>query len=173
MNGMPLTARDVDRFEVPESRSQIDIYDPGCTGLVLRVGRKRKTWFVRYRAKAQPGAKMQVVKLAVCTATPDMKAVRREARQKIAEIEAGADLAAAKRAAKAEMAFGDLAAEYLTHHATKHNRERSVRDDCRYLAQYIPESWCGRKLSSLGRNEMEALHSVLHKERGVYLPITL
>src|SRR5260221_528847 len=103
MNGMPLTARDVDRFEVPESRSQIDIYDPGCIGLVLRVGRKRKTWFIRYRAKGRAGAKVQVVKLAVCTGTQDMKAIRREARQKIAEIEHGADLAAAKREAKAEM----------------------------------------------------------------------
>jgi integrase len=168
MNGMPLTARDVDRFEVPESRSQIDIYDPGCIGLVLRVGRKRKTWFIRYRAKGQPGAKTQVVKLHVCTGTPDMKAVRKEARQKIAEIEAGADLAERKRAAKAEWTFGDLAAEYLTRHAVKHNRELSIRDDCRYLALYVPEASWGRKLSNFTRNDLEALHSTLHKERGVY-----
>jgi integrase len=167
MSGIPLSARDVDRFEVPESRSQIDIYDPGCTGLVLRVGRKRKTWFIRYRAKGQAGAKVQVIKLAVCTGTPDMKAIRREARQKIAEIEQGADLAAAKRAAKTEMTFGDLAAEYMNH-VTKYNRELSIRDDRRYLALYIPEDWRGRRLSTFGRGEVEALHSALHRTRGVY-----
>jgi integrase len=167
MSGMPLTARDVDRFEVPESRSQIDIYDPGCVGLVLRVGRKRKTWFIRYRAKGRAGAKVQVVKLAVCSGTPDMKAIRREARQKIAEIEHGADLAGAKREAKAEMTFGELAAEYMNH-VTKYNRPRSIQADRQILSQYVPEAWRGRRLSTFGRGEVDALHSALYRARGVY-----
>jgi hypothetical protein len=96
-----LTARDVARMRAPE-HGRSDIYDPGCKGLVLRVGQKRKTWIVRHRPQGQKGAKPQVIKIgSVGKSAIDMKAIRVLARQKIAEIDAGADLVAEKRRARA------------------------------------------------------------------------
>jgi integrase len=56
----------------------------------------------------------------------------------------------------------------MSEYARLHKRERTWREDERLLAQYIPRSWNGRKLSDLSRTDIERLHATIGEEHGHY-----
>jgi integrase len=149
-----LTARDVERMQAPE-HGRIDIYDPGCKGLVLRVGQKRKTWIVRHRPQGQKGAKPQVIKIgSVGNSAIEMKAIRVLARQKIAEIDAGADLVAEKRRARAAQTIDELAELYLERWAAMQKKASSMLEDRKMLHHDVISAWTGRKASEIRRADV-------------------
>ena len=51
-----LTKRNIDKMRLKPGEAQRDVYDSVCHGLVLRIGKKRKTWFFRYRVAGQKNA---------------------------------------------------------------------------------------------------------------------
>jgi integrase len=69
----------------------------------------------------------------------------------------GEDPAAEAQAAKQEMTFGELAAEYMRRHARPH--KRSADDDEAMLKGYIPPSWNSRRLSDISSDDVSRLHA--------------
>src|ERR1700693_3484072 len=104
-----LTKRNIDKMRLPAGKAQLDVYDSVCRGLVLRIGKKRKTWFFRYRVTGQKDA--QVFKLGTYDDL-DVKAARQAAALKRGE---GGDPAAERRRLREAETVKDLAILYLVH----------------------------------------------------------
>lgn len=152
---IPLTARDVERMRPSEGHKRSDVYDATCKGLVLRVGQRRKTWVIRHRPSGQPGAPLQAVKIGTVGNSPvDMKAIRVLARQKIAEIDAGADLVAEKRRARAAQTIDQLAELYLERWAALQKKASSKLEDTKMLNHDVIPAWTGRKAREIRRADV-------------------
>jgi len=81
------------------------------------------------------------------------------------EIAAGEDPADDKQTARKEMTLAELFGEYLDRHAKQ--RKRTWESDQTRYRLYL-ESWGNRRLSSLQRREIQALHTRVGKIKGPY-----
>ena len=84
-----------------------------------------------------------------------------QARQRAVEIRAriarGEDPGAEVKAARKEMTFEELAAEYMRRHARPH--KRSADDDEAMLRLYVPSGWNSRRLSDLTAEDVSRRHT--------------
>jgi len=71
-------------------------------------------------------------------------------------------------AEKRETTFGELADRYMCEYSRVHKRPRSIADDEYYLAHYLPNVWRTRRLSDIGRTDIERLHARLGSDHGKY-----
>jgi hypothetical protein len=123
-----LTKRTIAALKPPVGQAQLDIYDSVCHGLVLRVGKKRKTWLYRYRVSDQKHA--QVFTLGAYSDELDVKAARKLAALKRGE---GGDPADERRRLSVAETVKELADLYLARHAAERKKASSVIEDIKML----------------------------------------
>lgn len=152
-----LTKRVIDALRLPAGKAQLDVYDSSYRGLVLRVGKKRKTWIYRYRV---PGRKhAQVLKLGLYPQM-DLKAARNAAALgKAGTIKGGrrGHPAEERRRLRAAESIDDLAELYLKHHAGVRKKEKSRLEDEKMLRRDVLPAWDGRKAAEIRRPDVIAL----------------
>lgn len=146
-----LTKRNIDKMRPEPGRAQLDVYDSVERGLVLRIGKKRKTWVFRYRIPGRKGA--QVFTLGSYD-TLDVKAARQEAARKRGE---GGDPADERRRLRVAETVKDLANLYLARHAAEHKKASSAHEDAKMLSCDVLPAWGERKASEIKRSDVIAL----------------
>ncbi len=136
---MKLTKATVDRLELPESKSEMIVFDEALPGFGLRIraGGKR-TWIVQYRL----GSKQRRVTLG-SVATLDADTARQRAKSALLKAHLGADpqLEKAEARAQAAMTFGSIVDSYLTRYAAKRLKASTLTDVDRYLRQHWGMLW--------------------------------
>jgi integrase len=152
------TKKAIEALPLPETGRRDVYHDAKTTGLQIRVTAGGAKTFCLYRRIK--GGQPERVTLG---RFPDMTI--EQARQKAAEInaaiEGGANPADAKRAHKAENTFADLFSEYINRHAKRN--KRTWREDEQRFDQYLAKPLGGKKLSTITRQEIAAIHAQITK----------
>ncbi|MGO9266211.1 MAG: tyrosine-type recombinase/integrase [Candidatus Binataceae bacterium] len=158
-----ITKNLVERASSPP-RGQGFIRDDGIEGFALRLtagGAKSFVWEGRIKGRTRRVTIGQFPDLSVAIARIRAQKIR-------SAVAEGYDPSEEGRAERAQPTFADLVEAYFERHANKHKRESSVRADEWYLAKYVPSSWRSRRLSDIGRNDVEKLHAAIGEAHGPY-----
>mgnify|MGYP002623274897 FL=1 len=136
-------------------------YDARTPGLLLCVtSNGTKTFYYYRRVKGRP-KRIQIGRF------PDVsiEQARRRAAKLAGEIADGRDPQQERKAARAEMTFGELFDYFLEHHAKIH--KRSWREDVAQYKRYL-KTFASRRVSTITPDEWAALHQRVGKKNGPY-----
>lgn len=151
-----LTKRSISAFRPSEGQAQRDVYDSVCRGLVLRIGKKRKTWLYRYRVPGQKHA--QVFTLGAYSEELDVKAARKLAALKRGE---GGDPAEEHRRLSTAETVKELGELYLERHARERKKASSAREDKKMLNRDVYPAFGDHKVAEIKRAHVIALLDVI------------
>jgi len=100
---------------------------------------------------------------------PDLsiEQARAEAKKLTGLMAQGINPQDAKRAARGELAFGDLFTDYLERHAKPYKKPRSWQEDQGLYGRYL-KPLAGRKVSAITRADVQRLHANIGREHGIY-----
>ncbi|HXM36618.1 MAG TPA: tyrosine-type recombinase/integrase [Pyrinomonadaceae bacterium] len=146
-----LTKRNIEKMKPEPGKAQLDVYDSAEPGLVLRIGKKRKTWLFRYRVAGRKSA--QVFTLGAY-GDLDVKGARQAAALKRGE---GGDPANERWRLRVAETVKDLASLYLVHHAAEHKKPKSAHEDAKMFNCDILPAWGPRKASEIRRSDVIGL----------------
>lgn len=130
-----------------------DITMPGF-GIRVHPG-ERKVFILRYRTPGGRRGRKRFLTLGPY-GTLTLDQARKLARQHLGEVVKGEDPVEQRRKARQGETIRDLCEAYLVRHAS---RKRSARDDRRRIEQQIIPTWGQRKVESLTRADVAALHN--------------
>ncbi len=159
-----LTARACDGARPPDGTTQIDLAD-GENGLILRAGRRERTWFVRYRTRDGARRKLRL------GAYPGLSLAdaRAKARAIAAAVDQGADPAAIPQ--KTPQTLQHLADEYWPaaaagRHKTKGRPKRvsTLRHEQALWRLHIAPALGARPFSEVTPADIRALLNGLHDD---------
>jgi integrase len=147
------TVIDKATYQGDEHGNEWDVrWDSLLPGFGVRIyPSRRKAFILRYRAK---GRKRLLTLGMYGPMTLDQ--ARDLARQCLGEVIGGEDPVEERRKARQGETIRDLCTAYLERHAA---RKRSARDDRRRIAQYLLPAWGHRKVESITRADVAALHT--------------
>jgi integrase len=134
-------------------------HDEKTPGLVLRVYPSGVKSFFLYRWTS---GKPEYVSIGRYPSVAPEQA-RRRAAELNSEIGSGKNPAELKRNIRAEMTLGELFERYLENHAKKHKRTWEY-DQKMFRLYFSP--WAKRRISTITRREVQALHARMGKENG-------
>jgi hypothetical protein len=150
-----LTKSIIDRaiYEREEHGNEWDVrWDSAVPGFGLRIyPTGRKAFILRYRANGYKRL-LTLGTYGVLT----LEQARNLARQRLGEVIGGDDPLEKRRKAAQGETMQALCEAYLERHAS---RKRSGRDDRRRIAQHLLPVWAHRKVDSMTRTDVAALHS--------------
>lgn len=158
-----LTMARVEALQCPAGKGRVYVYDGRMPGLaIMATSAGRKTWYV-VKKMTDGRNRIRIGKFPAMSVDD----ARKRAAEEIVGIDRGIDPQAKRRAARAEMKFGELFAHYMEAHAKVHKRPRSWEDDQKQYDRYLT-SWKGHRLSGIKRSDVQALHAKLGQENGHY-----
>ncbi len=147
MPSIKMTSLWLERLRNTES-GRIEYFDQTQSGLGLRVGKAKLSWFVFYRIEGD--RKLRRYTLGKYP-TMSLKKARRKARDKITEAGKGRDPGEEKQILKEAPTFGGLADEYLEKHGSK---KRSYYEDNRITEKDLKPAWKSRKAHDIKRRDV-------------------
>jgi integrase len=160
MAKLNFTKAAIEKLPIP-AKGWIYHYDTKVRGLAIGVSHTGVRSFVVYRKVFGRPERIALGRY------PDLTI--EQARGKAAEVNAliakGENPADKRRLARAEMTLGELFTEYLERYARIH--KKTWQKDASMFRLYL-SSWANRKLSTIRRNDMGALHARVGKEHGHY-----
>jgi integrase len=131
------TQRDLERLTLPAGKAEVFHFDARCPGLSVRIQRAGKPTFVVWFTA--PGGKRKRLTLGP-VAGMELDDARRQAAATINAARDGRDPAMerkqARRAAAEVFTVGDLIGAYLTEHAERHQRPRTLIETRRALTRH-------------------------------------
>lgn len=150
------TVRNLERI-APAAGKQVWVYDTGTAGLALFTTPAGRKSF--YLARRMDG-RYRRIKIG---AFPDItiENARKQAARLIGDIAGGQNPAEARQQARDATTFGDLFGYYMTAHAKVH--KRGWKRDQRAYELHLSR-WAGRRLDSLTRADVAALHAKIGRE---------
>lgn len=157
----PFTREKLMALPTPDGAQQVYYYDAKIRGLVIAVSPKGAKKFLIYRRiKGRPGR-------SPIGPFPDLSVeqARKIAEQKNADIAQGKDIVAERRSFREEETLQELFDSYLERHSRIFKRTWS--DDVSMFNQLSP-SWRSRKISTIHRNDVIALHAKIGNTRGKF-----
>lgn len=158
-----LTKSIIDRavYEGDEQGNKWDVrWESAVPGFGLRIyPTGRKAFILRYRVNGRK----RLLTLAT-SGVLTLDRARTLARQRLGEVIGGADPVEQRRKARQGETIQALCEAYLERHAS---RKRSARDDRRRIAQHLLPAWGARKVDSMTRADVAALHTKIG-ERAPY-----
>lgn len=142
----------------PPPKGRLEIADLRCSGLAYRVtAAGARSWCWRFRdpatGKTTRATLGKYPAITLAKARAKAEALRRE-------VEAGTNPVAIKRRARDEATaktFAALAARYMSEHAGRKNRTRTVDIAERTLKLHVLPAWGGRPYDSIARRDVIAL----------------
>jgi len=154
------TRERIDRLPKPDNGQRAYYYDLRVRGLALAVSPAGKKVFVLYRKVA--GRPERV------TIGPYLDLTIEQARQRAEELNAaiarGGNPAAERRSVQGEMTLGELFNKYIEEHSKKHGRKTWEEDERRFKLHL--HGWSLRKISSIRRSDVIALHTRVGEKAG-------
>jgi integrase len=143
---------------LPATDSRTEYADTVVSGLRLRISPTgTKTFSLLRRVKNGPMERITLGRY------PDIKTeqARRKAQELIGVIVGGANPAELRRAHRGELTFAELFADYLERHAKL--KKKTWREDEQKFRDYLAKPLGKRKISSLSRQDLAAVHSSITK----------
>ncbi|MBP2291067.1 tyrosine-type recombinase/integrase [Azospirillum rugosum] len=165
MPKVKLTTKVVENAKTPAPGVQIDLFDATLPAFGLRVGERRKTWFIIYRF----GGKQK--RLTLGHFPELLLGPAREAAGKALElVEAGKDPADEKASAQAVAAapvetFGTAAEDFLSKHAARHHKRP---DQTRwFLDKYVLPKWRDQPVATIKKRDvLDLLDELVEQGKG-------
>ena len=147
MPSQKMTVLWLEKLKNPES-GRIEYSDTFQSGLGLRAGKSKMSWFVHYRV-----AGSRKLKRLTLGKYPSMKLAdaRDKAKNAIHKADNGIDPGVEKQMKREAPTFGELAEEYLKKHAEK---KRSKYEDNRVIEKDLKPSWKDRKACDIKRRDV-------------------
>ena len=155
-----LTRPRIEGFSAPKSGRAV-VYDDRVPGFGVRITAKGTKTFILYRKIL---GKPQLFTIGKYPTVP-VDIARSEAERLNGEIARGINPMDDRNAARREKTFGDFFEEYLTKHARPH--KRTAESDERRYNLYL-QGWRNKRLTSITRKEIQALHGKVGREKGPY-----
>jgi integrase len=148
-----LTAAFVASVRAPE-KGQVDYWDEKLAGFGLRVSQGgRCTWGLLYRTREGRSRRYKIG-----TYPPmELAVARRQAKDLLADVQKGVDIAAVKQAARDGDSFGTIADRYMKEYVPVKNRKRTQSDKRQMLEADLLPKWEHRQAASITRKEVIAL----------------
>ena len=148
---------------IAAAEQDIVVWDETLPGFGVRVKPSGvRSYIVQYRNRSSGESKRLTIGRHGPLLTFDQ--AKKQARAMLADAMRGEDPAEARKVARKAPSVADLAVDYLERHAVPKKRPKSVRDDRRMLDAVILPKLGAKKVSSVGRRDIEAIH-VTMKER--------
>lgn len=152
-----LTAARVRQVEAT-GKGRLELWDEHTTGLILRVGKTTKTWYVRYRLHGEQ-KRMKVGPYPHLS----LKEARAAAEKAVTMATEGRDPAAPRaERRRGERTFERMAEEALESLAMK-TRERTRVERRRILKKELLPFWGSRDASEITRRDVKKLRDGIHK----------
>jgi integrase len=139
------------------------VWDDTLPGFGVRVKPSGvRSYIIQYRNRDTGASKRLTIGRHGPLLTFDQ--AKKQARAMLADVMRGEDPVEARKAARSASCVADLAADYLERHAVPKKRPKSVRDDRAMLDNIILPKLGAKKVESVGRRDVEAIH-VTMKDR--------
>jgi integrase len=149
----------VEKLALPER--EIVVWDETLPGFGVRIKPSGvRSYVVQYRTRATGASRRMTLGQHGPLLTFDQ--AKRRARAMLADAMRGDDPVEDRRLARGAPTVAELAADYMERHAIPKKRPKSVRDDEAMLSKTILPRIGSRKVSSISRRDIEAIH-VAHK----------
>ena len=157
---LAFTKTRLDALPVP-AKGRRYVYDAQVPGLALAVMPTGTKCFYLYRWLNGGPQRFRIGRY------PDLsiEAARAEAKKLTGLMAQGVNPQDAKRAARGELAFGDLFTDYLERHAKPY--KKSWKQDQDQYDRYM-KPLAGRKVSAITRADVQRLHANIGREHGPY-----
>jgi len=149
----------LERLE-PPAKGRIYVHDTACPGLCLCVTASGAKNFYLYRWHDGRPAQIRIAAFPAL----NVEKARERARDLLAKLAAGVDVQAAKRARREEATIATLWKHW---EAVAKPRKRSWKEDERQYKAFL-EAWACRRLSSVRKTDVQALHAKVGRENGSY-----
>jgi len=153
--------KSIEALLTPSEGKRLYVYDTKVRGLGLSVTSTGTKTFILYRKVEGRPERITLGHYPDLT----IEQARRKATELNAAIAAGRNPARQRRAARAEMTLQELFELYLERYARVH--KKSWRADVGVFNRYLGE-WKPRKLSIIRKADVQALHSRIGKDHGIY-----
>jgi integrase len=151
----------VGRIEAPDR--EVVVWDKALPGFGVRVKPSGvRSYIIQYRSRTTGVSRRLTIGQHGPLLTFDQ--AKKQARAVLADAMRGEDPVEARSAARRAPSVADLAADYLERHAIPKKRPKSARDDRAMLRNIILPKLAGKKVESIGRRDVEAIH-VAMKDR--------
>lgn len=155
------TKRAIEVLEIPESGKRFYLYDTKVRGLELMVtGQGTKSFKVYRRIKDKP-VRVTLGRFPEMT----IEQARKEAQRIINEMNTGLNPNEEKKKLRAELTLEELFSFFMERYSKHHKKtwKTDEKDIPRFLGH-----WFKRKISSITKQEVIALHERLRQENGLY-----
>ena len=149
----------LERLQAPES-GRVFYHDTGCPGLCLCVTAAGSKTFYLYRWHDGRPVQIPIAKYPAV----NVDTARARARDLLAQLAKGIDVQAARKARRQEPTIADLWRHW---EAKAKPRKRSWAEDQRQYSKFL-QAWAGRRLSSIKKADVRALHAKIGRENGPY-----
>jgi integrase len=151
----------VERIEAADR--DVFVWDDALPGFGMRVKPTGvRSYIIQYRNRNRGASKRLTIGQHGPLLTFDQ--AKRQARAMLADAMRGEDPVEIRKASRRAPSLADLAADYLERHAVPKKRPKSVRDDRAMLDKIIVPKLGAKKVASIGRRDIEAIH-VAMKDR--------
>jgi len=155
------TKKSLDALHWPEKGKRHYIYDTKVRGLELMVTEQGTKSFKVYRKLNDKPVRVTLGKYPEMT----IEQARNEAQKIITEMLKGKNPNDEKKKLRAETSFGELFSMYMERYSKHH--KKTWRSDERDVPKFLGH-WFQRKLSSITKHEIRALHEKIRTENGLY-----
>jgi integrase len=156
-----LTKTVVERIAAAEQ--DVVVWDETLPGFGIRVKPSGvRSYIIQYRNRTTGASKRLTIGQHGPLLTFDQ--AKKQARAMLADAMRGEDPVEARKAARKAPCIADLTADYLERHAVPKKRPKSVLDDRSMLNNIILPKLGAKKVESIGRRDIEAIH-VATKDR--------
>jgi integrase len=136
--------------------ADVTVWDEALPGFGVRVKPSGvRSYLVQYRTRDGTSKRMTIGRHGPLLSFDQ---ARKQARGVLADALRGADPAGERVAARKAPTVAQLAEDYLERHATPLKRAKSVRDDRSMLARIVLPKLGSKKVESVRRRDIEALH---------------
>lgn len=167
-----ITRTTVEQAKLPEGKAQHDIFDTVVPGFGLRIGKRKRVYFVMTRQLKAGAWKLVRVTLGD-TSELDLSSARQQAEQAIEKAKQGKDpteVRSARQQALVERSrdtFASVRADFLKRYVGRQNKRpapRTLKEMERALSSDVLQRWADRPIADIGeRDILEALDVLLER----------
>ena len=160
-NTLNFTKKTIDALPLPPPNKRLYYYDSKVQGLELMLTSQGSKSFKVYRKFADTPVRISLGKYTQMT----IEEARTKAQKVIAELISGINPNEEKKKIRSEISLGEMFSIYMERYSKP--MKKSWKYDEREVNKFLSH-WFRRKLSSITKQEVQALHETIRAKNGLY-----